>query len=298
MIDAVESKVRKSKVPPKPMRVCIKCGRTRELDGYYTNREWEEQLGKDIWCKECVGKCTDKETIKEYFWENNRDWDERVWQSAIKKAEKMLIGNAMYQKSAEDRRKLLLDRLAAQQVPSVMTPFYKYIDNSKSGSLSYAEAKSKGQISDEADDNEKQYNEFFNGYFAKRDLEYLQSYYQKLESEHNFDSENLRDYARKLCKASLLADKAQDDYAAGRCTIADVNNAMAQFDMLSKSSTIAACKRKTGESGGLTSWSELSYKLETTGHTMQRKIQWEEDDVDRCIKNLRHLATAMNFDSI
>lgn len=280
------------------MRVCIKCGRTKELDGYYVNREWEEQLGKDIWCKECVGKCTNRENIKEYFWENNRDWDERIWQSAVKKAEKMLLDNATYQKSAEDRRKMLLDRLAAQQVPAVMTPFYKFVDNSKSGSLSYEEAKAKGQVSDEVDENEKVYDEFFNGYFMKRDLEYLKNYYAKLEAEHNFDSENLRDYARKLCKASLLADKAQDDYAAGRCTIADVNNAMAQFDMLSKSSTIAACKRKTGDTGGLTSWSELSYKLETTGHTMQRKIVWEEDDVDRCINNLRHLAVAMNFDSI
>lgn len=298
MLDVVESKSRKSKAALKQVRVCIKCGLTRELDDYYSNRDWEEQLGKDIWCKECVGKCTDRESVREYFWENNREWDERIWQAAVKKAERKLVNNATYQKSSEDRRLMLLNRLAAQQIPTVMSPFYKFADNSKSGSLSFAEAKARGEVSNETDDNEKQYDEFFNGYFAKRDREYLNNYYSKLEAEHNFDSENLRDYARKLCKASLLADKAQDDYAAGRCTIADVNNAMAQFDMLSKSSTIAACKRKTGDTNGLTSWAELSYKLETTGHTMQRKIIWEEDDVDRCIHNLRHLAAAMNFDSI
>lgn len=298
MLDTTQSKARKSKALPKPTRACIKCGRTRELDAFYTNRDWEEQLGKDIWCKECVGKCADRETVKEYFWENHRDWDERIWQAASKKAEKMLLDNTMYQKSSEDRRKVLLDRLAAQQVPTVMTPYYKYIDNSKSGSLTYAEAKAKGEIASEADENEKTYDEFFNGYFTKRDLEYLENYYQRLEEDFTFDNENLRDYAKKCARASLQADKAQDDYAAGRCSFADVKDALAQFDMLSKSANFAACKRKSGDSSGLTSWSELSYKLETTGHTMQRQIQWPEDDVDRVINHLRHLASAMNFDSI
>lgn len=298
MLDTVDSKSRKSKAAPKPTRACIKCGRTKELDGFYNNREWEEQLGKDIWCKECVGKCTDREGVKEYFWENNRDWDERIWQAACKKAEKMLLDNAMYQKSSEDRRKILLDRLAAQQVPSVMTPYYKYVDNSKSRCLTYAEAKAKGEVSADPGENDKTYDEFFNGYFTKRDLEYLENYYKRLEEDFTFDNENLRDYAKKCARASLQADKAQDDYAAGRCSFADVKDALAQFDMLSKSANFAACKRKSGDSSGLTSWSEISYKLETTGHTMQRKIKWPEDDVDRVINHFNHLAAAMNFDSI
>ena len=298
MIDTIESKARKSKAAVKPSRICIKCGRTKELDSYYSNRDWEEQLGKDIWCKECAGKCTDREGIKEYFWENHREWDERIWQTASKKAEKLLADNAMYQKSGEDRRKMLLDRLAAQQVPTVWTPYYKYVDNSKSGCNSYAEAKAKGQVSDEPEDNEKVYDEFFNGYFTKRDLAYLETYYKRLEEDFTFDNENLRDYAKKCARASLQADKAQDDYAAGRCSFADVKDALAQFDMLSKSANFAACKRKAGDNSGLTSYSELSYKLETTGRTMQRQVKWEEDDVDRVINHFRHLAAAMNFDSI
>lgn len=298
MLDTVDSKARKSKAAQKPTRSCIKCGRAKELDGFYVNRDWEEQLGKDIWCKECVGKCTNRESIKEYFWENHRDWDERIWQVACKKAEKMLLDNVMYQKSSEDRRKMLLDRLAAQQVPTVMAPYYKYIDNSKSGCLTYAEAKAKGEVDGDPGENDKVYDEAFNGYFTKRDLEYLRNYYKRLEEDFTFDNENLRDYAKKCARASLQADKAQDDYAAGRCSYADVKDALAQFDMLSKSANFAACKRKAGENSGMTSYSELSYKLETTGHTMQRKVKWEEDDVDRVINHFRHLAAAMNFDSI
>lgn len=298
MLDTVDSKARKSKAAPKPTRACIKCGRMKDLDSFYTNRDWEEQLGKDIWCKECAGKCTNKEDIREYYWENHREWDERIWHAACRKAEKMLIDNTMYQKSSEDRRKILLDRLAAQQVPLVSTPYYKYVDNSKSGCFTYAEAKAKGEVRSETDENEKQYDDFFNGYFTARDLEYLRNYYKRLEEDFTFDNENLRDYAKKCARASLQADKAQDDYTAGRCDFANVKDALAQFDMLSKSANFAACKRKAGDASGLTSFSELTYKLETTGHTMQRQIKWPEDDVDRVINHLRHLATAMNFDSI
>jgi len=298
MLDTVESKSRKSKAAPKQTKSCLKCGYTKDLDNFYANRDWEEQLGKDVWCKDCVGKCVNKEAIREYFWENHREWDERIWQSATKKAEKLLLDNTMYQKSSEDRRKVLLDRLTAQQVPTCMLPYYKYVDNSKSGSVSFAEAKARGEVRSELDENDKRYDEFFNGYFTKRDLEYLENYYKRLEEDFTFDNENLRDYAKKCARASLQADKAQDDYAAGRCSFADVKDALAQFDMLSKSANFAACKRKSGDSSGMTSWSELSYKLETTGHTMQRRIKWAEDDVDRVINHFSHLAAAMNFDSI
>lgn len=298
MLDTVDAISRKSKAAPKVTRVCLKCGRVKDLDGYYINKDWEEQLGRDIWCKECVGKCADKEAIKEYFWENHRVWDERIWQNAAKRAEKLLAVNSTYQKSSEDRRKLLMDRMTAQQVPGTMTSCYKYVDNSKSKSLTYAEAKANGEVESEVDPSEKKYNAFFNGYFTESDLKYLRSYYDRLEEDFTFDNENLRDYAKKCARASLQADKAQDSYAAGRCSFADVKDALAQFDMLSKSANFAACKRKSGDTSGLTSFSELSYKLETTGHTMQRKIEWEKDDVDRCIEHLQHIAKAMNFDSI
>lgn len=299
MVDITPSRTTKSKAAPKAkMRTCLHCGHSKSLDDFYVNKDWEEQLGKDVWCSDCVKKCNNKEEIQKYFWENNRAWDERIWDAAAKKAEAVLSKNVTYNKSSEDRRKLLLDRLAAQNVPTVFTPYYKYVDNSEQGDFSFEEAKHRGLVAIEADDNEKRYDEFFNGYFTKRELEYLQNYYHKLEDDFTFDNENLRDYAKKCARASLQADKAQDDYAAGRCSFSDVKDALAQFDMLSKSANFAACKRKAGDSSGMTSFSELTYKLETTGHTMQTKIEWPEDDVDRCMAHLRHIVAAMDFASM
>lgn len=300
MVSTVESKAGRSKasVPETQKKLCIRCGKIKEQSDFAANREWKEQNFRDVWCKECVGRCENKEGIREYFWENNKAWDDRVWEAAIKKAEKLLATNTMYQKSGEDRRKTLLDRLAAQQVTSVMNPYYKYAENDKGGNISYLEAKQMGKVTEVEDENEKVYDDMFNGYFTKRELEYLQNYYRRLEEDFSFDNENLRDYAKKCARASLQADKAQDDYAAGRCSFSDVKDALAQFDMLSKSANFAACKRKAGDSSGLTSFSELSYKLETTGFTMNKKVEWEKDDVDRCLDHLAHIAAAMNYDSV
>lgn len=287
------------KDPRGDTKLCIHCGRNRQLKEFYTNKDWEEQLGRDIWCKSCVGKLSTKQEVQEYFWDNHREWNEKIWLQAQKKAESMLTSDKTYQNSSDARRKVLLERMTAQQVPTYMSMHYKYVDNTKNGkAVTFAEAKASGEFDPSPEEDDKQWSEFFNGYYTKRDIDYLNGYYQKLEEDFNFDNESLRDYARKVCKASLQADKAQDDYAAGRCPFSDVKDALAQFDMLSKSANFAACKRKAGDTSGLTSWSETTLKLETTGHTMQRKIEWEEDDVDRVITSFMHLAKSLGLDNI
>ena len=298
LINTVESKPRN---PSKrtQTKLCLHCGRVKALSDYYQNRDWEEQLGKDVWCKDCVNRCTTKDEIREYFWENHRDWNERIWEIAQKKAEALAAKNITYQKSSEDRRTLILERLTCQQIPAVMQGQYKYVDNSEDGkTISYAEAKEQGQVTEEEDPNIKVYSEEFNGYFKPYELKYLESYYSGLENDFDLDTENLRDYARKLSKASLLADKAQDNYAAGRCDFSVVKDALSQFDMLSKSANFAACKRKPGDNGGLSSWSDITMRCETTGHPCTRQINWPKDDVDKTIDEFRYIVESLGLDSI
>ena len=86
MATVIESKSRKAPPSKKVTKLCLHCGRTKPLTDYYSNRDWDEQLGKDIWCKDCVNRCTTKDSIREYFWENHREWDERIWEASNKKA--------------------------------------------------------------------------------------------------------------------------------------------------------------------------------------------------------------------
>lgn len=293
----IESKSRKANT--RQTKVCLKCGQSKLQADFYTNRDWAEQLGKDSWCKGCVNRCTSQDEVREYFWENHREWTDRIWEAAQKKALNIASTNATYEKSSEDRRLLILERLTCQQIPAVMSTYYKFIDPSKNGkSLSYQEAKENGEILIKEDPNAKVYSEAFNGFFKPAELHYLETYYTSLENDFDLDTENLRDYARKLSKASLLADKAQDDYAAGKCDFSVVKDALAQFDMLSKSANFAACKRKPGDNGGMGSWAELTYKLETSGRPCTRKIEWSPDDVDRTIAEFRYIVESLGLDTV
>lgn len=292
MPDTVVSKPRRSEKPPQT-KLCLKCGRVKPISDYYANRDWDAQLGKDIWCKECVNRCGTKDEVREYFWENHRDWNNTIWQKAGERAEKLASNNTVYQKANDDRRKTLLEKLTCQQIPAVMGVYYKYVDV---GDSTYAEAKANGQIKEEVDPDVKTYSHKFNGYFKPSELEYLEEYYAGLEEDFDLSDTNLRDIARKLAKASLQADKAQDDFMAGRCDYSVVKDAISQFDLLSKSGNFAACKRKPGENAGMNSWSELTLKLETSGHPCTRKIEWPKDDVDKTIEEFKYIIEALGLD--
>ena len=80
--------------------------------------------------------------------------------------------------------------------------------------------------------------------------------------------------------------------------MSDVKDALAQVDLLSKTGNFAACKKKPGDTTGLSSWSEITLKLETTGHPCTRKIEWEPDDVDKTINEFRYLAEALSLDTV
>ena len=293
----LDSKPKKTATPP-PTKLCPHCGRVKPTTGFYKNRDWDEQMGLDLWCKDCVGKCLSRDAMREYFWENHREWDERIWDAAQKKAEALAANNVTFQRSTGPKRERLLEQLTCNQVPTLFVTHYKYFDPTKnSGAISYQEAKERGEIVEDRDPNVKVYSPEFNGMFKPAELRYLQEYYHNLENDYDLDTENMRDYARKVAKASMLADRMQDDYASGRLMDFDVvQKAMNQFDNLSKSASLAACRRKPAEEESVGSWSEMALYLETHDHPMQRPVRWEKDDVDMAIEELRHLVRAIGLD--
>lgn len=283
---------------PPVTKICSKCNQTKTLTNFYSNRGWVEQLGKDCWCKECAGKCATKDELREYFWENNRKWIEKLWTGSRKKAELAANKNATYQRAYEDTKRNILDRLTCQYVLKSMQINYEF--ESHTGDLniqSYQEAKEEGQVIEEkVDPNIKTYSEEFGGYFKPDELKYLENYYRQLENDFELSDVNLRDTAKKLAKASLQADKVQDKYMAGQATMQDVKDAVALFDLLSKSGNFSASKRKPGDKGGLGSWGELTLQLETSGHPCTRKIEWPKDDVDKTIEEFRYIVQSLGLD--
>ena len=295
-----QSKPRKTAKKPAVTKMCLHCNQVRNLSDFYSNRDWIDQGGKDIWCKKCISQIKTKDDMREYFWENHRKWDERIWNNAQKKAELQAAKNVVYQKSPEDRRNVILEALTCQQIPSIMQIHYAYVDNSQDiNANDYQEAKEAGKIVEmKVDPNVKTYNAFFNGDFKQSELEYLENFYNELSNDFDLSDISLRDNAKKLAKAALTVDKMQNDYLAGRCQIQDLNNAVSSYNLLASMGNFAASKRKPGDRAGLGSWSELTLQLESTGHPCTRKIEWPKDDVDKTIEEFRYIVQSLGLDSI
>lgn len=296
----VLSKPKNGKAPAQT-RMCIKCGQTKPLSNFYSNKDWHENNGKDAWCKQCIAKIRTKDEMRRYFWENNRMWKENVWENALKQAEIQAAKSTVYQKSNEDRRQVLLESIACPIMPQLfkLTQNYKYEEHKKDVNTNdYDEAKENGKIVEEdqtkpKDKNLKVYNEFFNGEFKPAEIEYLEAYYNGLEQDFDLSDTSLRDNAKKLAKASLLVDKVQNDYMAGRCSLQDVKDAIAQYDLLAKTGNFAACKRKPGDKNSLNNFAELTLYCETHGHPCIKKIEWEKDVVDTALESLGYIIESM-----
>lgn len=289
----------KSRKAPPQTKLCLHCNHTKPLTQFYANRGWAEQNQKDIWCKSCVSKCRTKDDIRKYFFENNREFTDDLWANACKVAEQQCANKVAYQKANDERKAFLLEQVACSIIPSIMqlSQNYKYVDNTQDiHTNTYEEAKENGKVLEgKKDANVKSFSDFFNGYFKPAELTYLEEYYAGLENDFDLSDISLRDNAKKLAKASLLVDKVQNDYMAGKCALQDVKDAIAQYDLLMKTGNFAACKRKPGDKAGLGSWAEISFYCETHGHPMQRKIEWEKDDVDRTIDEFYYLVESLDL---
>lgn len=289
-------KTAKPRVDVPTTKMCTCCHQVRSISEFYSNRDWVEQLGRDIWCKQCLSKLKTKDELRKYFWENNREWSDKLWDNCYKKAELSAAKNKVFQTTSDERRESILQRLTCQNVLKSMQLNYKFVDNTKNIQVnSYEEAKEAGHIVETKDPNIKTYSEEFNGDFKPSELKYLEHFYKGLEEDFDLNDISLRDNAKKLAKASLLVDKVQNDYMAGRCDFSVVKDAVAQYDLLMKTGNFAACKRKPGDKAGLGSWAEVSFYCETNGHPMTRKIEWEKDDVDKTIDEFRYLVESLDL---
>ena len=291
-----------------PSKICVRCGKKKRLTDFFGNRQFVQQAYVDAWCKDCVNKhAVDKETMREYCWYNNRLWNELMWERAIKGAEYVVSTNGEYITAGKQKKEDLLNVAACNQYKRLMNlaAFYVYSPNMDNEGV-YKDYKPESidgvatHESDEAlpDDEEVVYSAKWNGHYTFREVEYLDAYYDSLSQDYVLDTKNLRDYARKVAKASLAADLANNKYRRGSITSGELREAYNIFDTLSKSANFAACKRKGGDTLGTTSFSELAARLQATGKIETCPAVWEKDAVDVAQEYLRHVIVAMNVDSL
>ena len=169
--------------------------------------------------------------------------------------------------------------------------FYCYIDNVGRDGVYIPDGKEL-----EEDEEKRTYNRKWGGFFTKEEIDALEDIYSQYEEDFVLDNVNIRDYARKVAKASLNADIAEDKMRRGQISASEYKEAQRIFDDLSKSSNFAACKRKPGEASGMGSLGEIIMRLEVAGELNKNGFTFPEDDVDKIIRDFRHTLHSVGID--
>ena len=129
------------------------------------------------------------------------------------------------------------------------------------------------------------YSEKWRGNYSKSDLAYLDNYYLGLDRDYKIITENHRDYAKKIAKASLQMDKCFEDMMSGT-NGAEVRykNARETFDALCKSAKFSESTRSLNDVG-ISSFSVICDRVESH-NWIPEHIPIEKDDIDKMLDAL------------
>lgn len=130
------------------------------------------------------------------------------------------------------------------------------------------------------------------GKYTASDIKSLDAYYEGLERDYKIITENHRDYARKIARASLQMDKTFDDMING-VDGADkkYENATKAFDTLSKSAKFSESTRSVNDVG-ISSFSKVAAMVESHNWIPEHK-PLEKDTIDEMIDYLSTITKSL-----
>lgn len=278
-------------------KLCIRCNRILPLEKFSANRLWASQQYRDAWCTECTRDfCVDEETVKRYCFENNRAFKEKAWEAARKKASYDLNTNKVWLNPMTPPEKKKQEETLAQARAFLVIKnnnyAYEYVEN-----IHVVDA-TRDEVVHEFSDpqNKPYYDKVWQGWFTPEQVEWMNEKYAQYAEDFVLDNINMQDYTRKVIKASLNADLAEDRMRRNQGSPDEYMKAQKIFDDLSKSSNFAACRRKPGETTGMGSLGEIILRLETQGYLDQNPYTFPDDDVDKVIQAYNYTVEAIGME--
>lgn len=179
-----------------------------------------------------------------------------------------------------------------------MAGFYGFVENVGDDGVYIPPQEDQETINEDmhSEPQKLEYSRKWRGHFTREQIEALDDIYAEYEKDFNLDSVNIRDYARKVAKASLNADIAEDRMRRGEISASDYKEAQTIFDTLSKSAAFAASKKKPGETSGMGSLGEIISRIEVTGKLNTEGFHWPQDSVDAAISEYKHSLVAAGLE--
>ena len=281
----------------KAAKLCVRCNRILPLEDFSVNKLWASQQYRDAWCNECAQKfCKDEETVRRYCYENNREFKESAWEAARKRASYSLNNNKAYMNpmTSPEKKKEIADAEQAKAFLSARNLSYAYNYEENIHVVDETNDKIVHEFVDESD--KPYYDKVWHGLFTPEQVEWMNEKYAQYAEDFVLDNENMKDYTRKVIKASLNADLAEDRMRRGQGSLEEYMKAQKVFDDLSKSSNFAACRRKPGESSGMGSLGEIILRLETQGYLDENPYTFPDDDIDKVIQAYKYTLESIGMD--
>lgn len=286
-------------------KMCIQCHEVKPTDQFYKNRGWYEQKFCDVYCRDCAKQLVhDKDSIRKYFWDNNRLWSDEIWEAAKRKAAyKLANDDAMLKKNVSREKKLEAENQAIAEACLMimnLAKYYSYSDNVSEDNevIEFDPDSDRGTVITSADgtlsyvNDAKVYSAVWNGKYTKSEIEYLDNYYNGISDTFDISDIAMEDNVRKCAKASLLYDSVHTRYREGKATIAEVNAAQRMYDDNLKTANLAACKRKE-KTSGVMALGNIVEMIENEGLLQTTTVEFPPDEVDRILEDLYHTAVAI-----
>lgn len=270
-------------------KTCGKCGKNKAISAFYTNKEWALEQYRDSWCKNCIQSFVkSKDDLIDYCNANFRKFSEDLWDYALEHGERVCDNSDAYRKASIDRKeKLVLEKSIAGYFKQMnLQQHYRFTgDKSQKSSVQQSDDDEGDQ---EPDKNSKRiYSKIWQGSYTKDELEYLENYYESLERDYEIRTQNHRDYARKVAKASLMMDKVTNDMLSGRGSEKKYKETKEVFDSLSSSAKFSEKTRTPDTVTGLGSFGELVKRIEE-GKWQPTQLKFKPDVIDQIRKEYRH----------
>lgn len=215
--------------PKEPKKICQNqdcdaMGRYQNNSSFYRSRNIS--IGYHPYCKECIKKITnidDMQTVYDILQTLDTPFIQDVWKEALADID----GNYM-------------DR------------YLELINNTYK--TRYESARFKDSVFDATSDIErnedgteaKKWDDEWQGYYSKRELNYLNKYYNDLQNDFKIITTNHKDYARRIAQASLIMNDTYNvmrDNPDDKDAVSAYNTAVSNFDRLSKSAQFAESQR-------------------------------------------------------
>ena len=206
---------------------CDKMGRKLSIDDFYKSRNIT--MSHHPFCKDCVNKLIDinnLQTIYDVLKVLDTPFIMDVWNEVCNSGTENYIGEYLKAINFTYRK--------------------KYSNQGFGDSVFELTSEDVNEDLQNALDDIPVWNEEWQGKYTKKELQFLNQYYEDLQSDFKIITRNHKDYARKIAQASLAMNNAfnqMKEHPEDKDAVGAYKAASSTFDMLSKSAQFAESQR-------------------------------------------------------